>query len=418
MTDGVDFHPLATPPTFEIDDQFRSHIPSLREDEFRQLEANIIRDGCIQPLVVWNGLLLDGHNRFAICQKHGINYRVETASLLDREAAIEWIENNQLGRRNLTADQFSYFVGRKYERTKRQGERSDLTCGQNDHKLKASQEIAERHGIGEKTVRRAAEFARDVDHIARQIGESARTEILDGRIPATRAELQEVAESLPAAKEAGLTFASPKEALAWVKQIRADQAIERRDVRIANIAEISKGNVELNVAVRYPVIYADPPWRYENPPMGASSRSIENHYPTMSLEEICAMPVADLATDDAILYLWATAPKLEECLKVIAAWGFVYRTNFVWIKDKIGMGYHARSQHEILLIAKRGNIPPPAVADRVSSVVSAARGAHSEKPEEFYGLIESFYPTLPKIELFCRSPRDGWAVWGNQAVAA
>jgi len=202
------------------------------------------------------------------------------------------------------------------------------------------------------------------------------------------------------------------------KRIRADRAVVSRDVRIEKIAEIAKGNAPLDIAAKYPVIYADPPWRYENPPMGASNRSIENHYPTMSLEEICALPVPDIVTEDAILYMWATAPKLAECMQVLTAWGFEYRTNFVWIKDRIGMGYHARSQHEILLVAKRGSIPPPAVADRVSSVVAADRGEHSAKPAVFYDLIESFYPTLPKIELFCRSPRAGWAVWGNQSDRA
>src|SRR5690606_31043642 len=124
------------------------------------------------------------------------------------------------------------------------------------------------------------------------------------------------------------------------------------------------------------------PWKYENPPMGGSNRSIENHYPTMDLEEICALPVGNVATEDALLYLWATAPKLAECMKVIEAWGFEYRTCMVWVKDKIGMGYHARNQHEILLIAKRGELPPPPVEARPSSVVHAERTQHSAKPVE------------------------------------
>ena len=168
----------------------------------------------------------------------------------------------------------------------------------------------------------------------------------------------------------------------------------------------------------YKTIVADPPWRYENPPMGGTNRSIENHYPTMTLEEICAMPVADLATDDAMLYLWATAPKLAECMKVIEAWGFEYRTNLVWDKEVIGMGYHARNQHEILLVAKRGNIPPPEAGKQPSSVHRERRAEHSAKPEFYYEMMEAAYPQLPKIELFCRSPRDGWAVWGNQSEVA
>jgi hypothetical protein len=121
---------------------------------------------------------------------------------------------------------------------------------------------------------------------------------------------------------------------------RKENAVDRRDERLANIAEIAKGNTELGTSTRYPIIYADPPWRYENPPMGGGNRSIENHYPTMTLEEIIALPVAQLAADDALLYLWATAPKLAERMKVIEPWGFEYRTNAVWDKEVIGTGYH------------------------------------------------------------------------------
>ena len=168
---------------------------------------------------------------------------------------------------------------------------------------------------------------------------------------------------------------------------------------------------------KYPVIYADPPWRYEHPPMGSTSRSIENHYPTMTLEEISALPVPAIAADGAILYLWATVPKLAECLEVIEAWGFIYRTCMVWVKDRIGMGYHARNRHEILLIAKRGQIAPPEPSNRPDSVVEAPRLGHSAKPEEFYRIIEIAYPDLPRVELFARAKRDGWDVWGNQAEA-
>lgn len=199
------------------------------------------------------------------------------------------------------------------------------------------------------------------------------------------------------------------------KQVKQE---ESRKERLATIAEISSGNRELGTETRFPIIYADPPWRYENPPIGASNRSIENHYPTMTLDEICALPVNDLATDDAMLYLWATAPKLAECMRVIEAWGFEYRTNLVWDKELIGMGYHARNQHEILLIAKRGNIPPPEAGKQPASLHRERRADHSAKPVFYYEMIEAAYPGLPKIELFCRTPREGWAAWGNQSEAA
>jgi N6-adenosine-specific RNA methylase IME4 len=186
--------------------------------------------------------------------------------------------------------------------------------------------------------------------------------------------------------------------------------------RIERLEEIGDAAELGALGKSWPIILADPPWRYENPPIGASNRSVENHYPTMSLEEIATLRIDEIAANDAVLYLWATAPKLRECMEVIKAWGFVYRTNLVWIKDKIGMGFHARNQHELLLIAKRGSIPPPAEDDRVSSVVYADRLEHSVKPAIFYELIERFYPTLPKIELFARGAREGWASWGNQAA--
>lgn len=165
---------------------------------------------------------------------------------------------------------------------------------------------------------------------------------------------------------------------------------------------------------KYGVIYADPPWRYEH--VKTESRAIENQYPTMSLDDICAMNVSALAADDCVLFLWATSPKLAEAMRVIEAWGFTYRTCAVWDKQKIGMGYYFRQQHELLLLAARGEPGAPAVEARESSVYREARGAHSSKPAHYAGLIERMYPGVPKIELFCREPRDGWQVWGYEAA--
>ena len=137
----------------------------------------------------------------------------------------------------------------------------------------------------------------------------------------------------------------------------------------------------------------------------------------MALEEICALPVADLAADDAVLFLYATAPKLYECMKVLDAWGFLYRTCGCWDKELIGMGHWFRNQHELLLIGMRGDVPPPPPGEQPSSVYRERRTEHSRKPEYYYKLIEAWYPTLPKIELFRRgAPRPGWAAWGNEVA--
>jgi len=197
------------------------------------------------------------------------------------------------------------------------------------------------------------------------------------------------------------------------KEIRQAKTEQRREERLEKIIEISQGNAELKTDIRYPVLYADPPWRYEH--AESESRMIENQYPTMALDEICALPVADLVTPDAILFLWATSPKLAESMRVIESWGFTYRTCAVWDKQKIGMGYYFRQRHELLLVATRGSIPTPSPENRAASVIVEPREEHSAKPAKFAELIESMYPSLPRIELFCRAPRAGWAAWGNQS---
>jgi N6-adenosine-specific RNA methylase IME4 len=223
----------------------------------------------------------------------------------------------------------------------------------------------------------------------------------------------ELARALPVAEQAELVARGEKEILRASKEIRARRAEERRDERMETLAAIATGNRGLDGVGTYPVIFADPPWRYDY--AETDNRAIENQYPTMPIEDICALPVASIATDDCVLFLWATSPKLIEALDVVKAWGFTYKTCMVWAKDKIGMGYYARQQHELLLIATRGAPPTPAPADRPSSVITATRGEHSAKPDEFYEVIERMYPALPKVELFCRSPRAGWSAWGNQS---
>lgn len=195
----------------------------------------------------------------------------------------------------------------------------------------------------------------------------------------------------------------------------------KRQERVDKLVTIARGNKPLPVgatAERYPVIYADPPWQYDEG-SATPNRQIENQYPTMSLEEIAALKVHELATPDAILYLWCPAPKLEEAFVVIGAWGFTYRTGMVWDKETIGPGYWARIQHEHLLIATRGEMPTPAPEVRPPSVLRCSRGEHSEKPQLFADVIQRAFPDLPRIELFARgAARPGWAVFGNQAESA
>lgn len=201
-----------------------------------------------------------------------------------------------------------------------------------------------------------------------------------------------------------------REILDAAKRIQAEKREQRRAERIDIITHEP---VQLDSLGPFNVIYADPPWRYDY--SVSSSREIEKQYPTMSIEEICSLPVASISADDCVLLLWATSPKLAEAIKVVESWGFTYKTCMVWVKDKIGMGYYARQQHELLLVATRGNLPTPEPENRPASVIYGERREHSSKPLEFYEVIERMYPEYSRVELFCREPRSGWYSWGNQA---
>ena len=158
------------------------------------------------------------------------------------------------------------------------------------------------------------------------------------------------------------------------------------------------------------LVYADPPWDYDF--AETQSRDLANHYPTMKIEQICEMQVPFAA--DSLLLLWATAPKLREAFMVIDAWGLTYKTHAIWDKQKIGMGYWFRGQHELLFVATKGNFSPPEPDHRHSSIFSYSRTKHSAKPVEFMEWIDSAFLEAKKLELFARTAKEGWSQWGNQ----
>jgi len=184
-------------------------------------------------------------------------------------------------------------------------------------------------------------------------------------------------------------------------------------VRIERVRHPASDAPEMDATgQRYGLIYADPPWPM---PTGVEDRSMERHYPAMTVEAICGMDVAGIAKDDALLYLWAISTHLHDAFHVIEAWGFEYVSSMVWIKDRPGTGWWVRHQHEYLLIARRGSWSPPPFAMRRSSVIEAPRTEHSAKPESVAEMLEELWPGVPRIELFSRTPRPGWAVVGDEA---
>lgn len=171
---------------------------------------------------------------------------------------------------------------------------------------------------------------------------------------------------------------------------------------------------------KYKIIYADPPWQYKVYSKKGLGRSAEKHYPTMSLEDIQALPVGELADPDCTLFVWTTIPLLKDCFSVIRAWGFEYKTvAFVWIKLNRksnslfwGMGHWTRSNAELCLLATKGH--PKRKSAGVHQIILSHVEEHSKKPDETRKRIIQLVGDLPRVELFARQKTDGWDVWGNE----
>jgi N6-adenosine-specific RNA methylase IME4 len=172
-------------------------------------------------------------------------------------------------------------------------------------------------------------------------------------------------------------------------------------------------------AQKYNIIYADPPWKYDDG-MNAGKRGAIHKYPVMSDKEILEMPVLSIAADNCALLLWATFPRYGLALEVIKAWGFAYKSAaFVWVKTNrvkgnlfMGNGNFTRANAEVCLLGIRGKMQR--LDKSVHQVVKAPRQEHSRKPDEVRERILKLFGDIPRIELFARRPVDGWEVWGNE----
>jgi N6-adenosine-specific RNA methylase IME4 len=195
----------------------------------------------------------------------------------------------------------------------------------------------------------------------------------------------------------------------------------RNDERAAEVAaEVEGEGVTPEPQEKYRIIYADPPWSYGDTTlvphrMGLPAGDAREHYPTMELSAICALPVNHWVEDNAVLFLWATSPMLQEALQVVNAWGFEYKASFVWDKIKHNMGHYNSVRHEVLLVCTRGSCQPDKqqLFDSVQSIERSDK--HSQKPVEFYDIIETLYTHGRKLEMFTRRKRDGWDVYGHVA---
>jgi N6-adenosine-specific RNA methylase IME4 len=377
-------------PRIRIDPEFSRLIQPSTAEEYAQLERDLVRDkGARDPLVLWGDILLDGHTRYEICRKQKLPFKTIQQKCRSRNAARFFIIRTQLGRRNL----------QNYSRI-------ELAL-QLERALADQAKARQRAGGHRKLPQKSAEPPRERE---------------------TREQLAKIAQVSHDTLAKGKLIA--KSGSATVKrQLRngevsinkAYQTIKQqiaRKERIPVIDALRAQNPTFDTASPVPIILADPPWRYSDDPYGRTTWAIEAKYPTMPTDDICALPVSRKARKDAILFLWATSPKLPDAMRVIEAWGFSYVTCMVCVKDKWGLGSYVRQQHELLLIAKRGKgLPLPKGKNRPSSVVSAKRRAHSAKPFIVHRLIEQMYPEYDnqRLEMFARKKRKGWLRWGNQA---
>lgn len=383
--------------------KFADIFPMLDGGVFGALVSDIREHGQRDSVVVFDGAILDGRNRWRACEAAGVKPKTTTFHGTEAEA-LAFVVSVNLHRRHLDESQRAMVAARI----------AALPRGANQHaSIDACSQAAaaEQVNASRGSVQRARQV---LDHGAPELARA-----VDAGLVSVSAASDVASAGLTHDEQREIVAHGEREILARAKEIRSARGELRRQERVEKIVKIAKGNAPLApgaTAERYPLVYADPPWRYEH--AESESRAIENQYPTMSLDDICALPLADITTDDAILFMWTTSPKLEEGMRVVREWGFTYRTCMVWDKEKIGMGYYARQQHELLLIATKGAIPVPPPSARPGSVVRITRGDHSAKPHEFYELIERMYPELPKLEMFCRSPRAGWSVWGNQSATA
>ncbi len=166
------------------------------------------------------------------------------------------------------------------------------------------------------------------------------------------------------------------------------------------------------------LIAADPAWSFKTYSAKGHGKSAQKHYACMTLDDIKALPVRDLAASDCGLFLWATAPMLTHALEVMSAWGFSYKTHGVWCKTTasgkpaFGTGYRLRGSHEIFLVGTIGN---PKNTRGTRSVITAPRREHSRKPDQFFAMAEQWLPDARRVELFSRQTRLGWSSWGTES---
>ena len=346
-------------------------VPPLTDHEYSVLKQSVTENGFFERIKInKEKVILDGHHRYKVWKETGVTPKFECMNFDSKINEIKYVIKANLERRQLNIYQRSGLVEKleeleSDEARKRQGRRTDLetTFPSNEGKVKKHEREAASRAA------RAYNISPTSYYRSKIIREKGTKELKDK----------------VASGEASINWA-------YNKVTRIERHTITPDLPIGE----------------YDVIYADPPWDYFFKFRG----NPENHYPTMKTKEICGLKIP--SAENSVLFLWSTNPKLEEAIQVINSWGFTYKTNLVWVKDKIGTGHYVRGLHELLLICVKGSMPTPMEHTRPASVLNSPTRKHSQKPDELYKLIEELYPNRSYIELFARNNREGWVSWGNE----
>ncbi|HEY1897572.1 MAG TPA: MT-A70 family methyltransferase [Terracidiphilus sp.] len=376
-----------------IDPEFRALIAPLQTEERAQLEENLIANGCRDPLVVWRGILIDGHNRHEICRRNQIRFRTVEIALATREHVLLWIEENQLGRRNITDDQRAVIAaGVQKRRAKLAKVERGKQGGRGHKKLPDTVTGNFKHDRSKETRPAVAKMAKVSERKLRTVAE------IENKKPAALAAIR----------------AGEKTLLEVKREIKEEERESKREEN----RQLVQTNAPITVITEgsYKAIVLDPPWDWGDEADADQFGRARPTYATMTIEQLLNLPVGKLAAPNAHIYLWITNRSLPKGFALLERWGFRYITVLTWCKPSIGMGNYFRGSTEQVLFGVRGSLP--LLRRDVGTYFQAPRpGEHSTKPPEFYSLVESCSPG-PWIEMFARTARPGWAAWGAELEAA
>jgi N6-adenosine-specific RNA methylase IME4 len=358
------YHPLA------------NIFPFMEGAAFDALVADIRANGIRDPLVMYEGLLLDGRNRWCAAAAAGITISGSDVRQFDPKKdgdPLAWIISKNLHRRQLNESQRAMVAAKLANM--RQGERTDLPSIEG--KSISQTDAAMMLNVSHASVERAKTVQRDAVLEIVNAVEQGQLAVSLGACAARMSAEDQVEVAARAAKG----------------EINVVRKVIKQRIRAEKELRLGVKQMALPQK-KYGVILADPEWRFETwSQLGLVNTSPDNHYPTSALAEIKARDVASISADDCVLFLWGTVPMTPQALEVMAAWGFRYVTNFAWVKDHPGTGYWNRNQHETLFIGTKGKPPAPAPGTQWSSVIFAPVGEHSEKPERVLEMIEAYFPT-------------------------